>query len=556
VNRNLQLGILLAVAALVYGNSLNNSFTMDDELYIFRNPQVTSPSAHNLFQANAASKVFRPVTFATLSANWAVGRDHAFGYHLFNLLLHVPVTLLLFFLLRALLELETHGASIAFAAALLFAVHPIHTEAVASIIGRSELLATGFLIAAWLLLLRNRPVLSGLCFVLALLSKESAIVFLPLVLAGDYATGKMKSWIKYASIAAVTGAYLCVLWRMQGGHFGTASVSLLDNPLYRLPTVWRILNAVRIAWKYVALLIYPGKLSCDYSYNEIQLFGDLRHTLPGAFAALVVAAAWVWSIWERKPALILAGAIYFAGFAVTANILTPAGTIMGERLAYLPSVGFCLLLAVIWNQIEIRNKRVAVSALVLVCLALGVRTAIRNRDWKDNLSLYSAAVNTVPNSAKMHAYLGGEYLNRRQFEPARREFQIALNIYPEFPDTIESMALVESWTGNNSEALRLMESALRMSDRTNINYDYMAVNLAATMMQMGRGSDALTLLDREITESTEYSRAWSNRAVLHYQRGDLSAARNDAETSLRLDPNNSQARGVLQNLKARNSTEP
>jgi Tfp pilus assembly protein PilF len=221
---------------------------------------------------------------------------------------------------------------------------------------------------------------------------------------------------------------------------------------------------------------------------------------------------------------------------------------MGERLAYLPSAGFCLLLAAIWNQIEIRNKRVAFSALVLVSVALGARTVIRNRDWKDSLSLYSAAVNTVPNSAKMHAYLGGEYLNRRQFEPARREFQIALNIYPEFPDTIESMALVESWTGNNSEALRLMESALRMSDRTNINYDYMAVNLAAMMMQMGRSGDALAVLDREIAESPKYSRAWSNRAVLHYQRGDLSAARNDAKTAIGLDMHNGQAHGVLQKL--------
>jgi len=544
----LQLGILLVVTALVYGNSLGNSFTMDDELYIFRNPQVTSPSAHDLFQANAASKVFRPVTFATFSINWKLGRDNAFGYHLFNLLLHAAVTLLLFVLLRALLEREPHGASIAFAAALLFAVHPIHTEAVASIIGRSELLAAGFLMAAWLLHLLNRPALGGLCFVLALLSKESAIVFLPMVLSGDYATGKIKSWIKYAAIAGITGCYLCVLWKIQGGHFGAASVSLLDNPLYRLPAGWRILNAVRIAWKYVALLIYPSALSCDYSYNQIQLYGDLRHTLPATFAVLTVATAWVWAIWKRKSALILAGAIYFAGFAVTANILTPTGTIMGERLAYLPSAGFCLLLAAIWNQIEIRNKRVAVSALVLVSVALGARTVIRNRDWKDSLSLYSAAVNTVPNSAKMHAYLGGEYLNRRQFEPARREFRIALNVYPEFPDTIESMALVESWTGNNSEALRLMESALRMSDRTNINYDYMAVNLAAMMMQMGRSGDALAVLDREIAESPKYSRAWSNRAVLHYQRGDLSAARNDAETAIGLDVNNGQAHGVLQKL--------
>ena len=553
MKRNLQVSVLLAMVALVYGNSLGNGFTMDDELYIFRNPQVTNTSVQNLFQPNTASGVFRPVTFATLSANWALGHEHPIGYHLFNLLLHAGVTLLLFLLLRALLEQKPRGDTIAFTASLLFAVHPIHTEAVASTIGRSELLAAGFLIGAWLLHVRNRPMLSGICFVLALLSKESAIVFLPMAVAGDYASGRLKSWVRYLPLAGITMAYLGVLWKLKGGHLGVTSVSLLDNPLFRLPLLLRILNAIRIAWKYAGLLIFPGKLSCDYSFDEIQLYGDLRHTLPATAAAIGVVAAWVWSIWQRNAPLIMAGAIYLAGFAVTANILVPTGTIMGERLAYLPSAGFCLLLAMLWSLVEIRKRNAAFVVMAVVLFAFAARTVLRNRDWRDDLSLYSAAVKTAPGSAKMHAYLGNEYLHRGQFDQARREFQVALNTYPEFPDAIEWMALLESYTGNNLEALRLMENALGMVDRTNINYDYMAVNLAAMMMQTGHSSDALSLLDREIAQSPAYSRAWSNRAVIYYQRGELTGARSDAETALRLDSRNSQAQGVLQRM---NATQP
>jgi protein O-mannosyl-transferase len=258
-----------------------------------------------------------------------------------------------------------------------------------------------------------------------------------------------------------------------------------------------------------------------------------------------VIAGWGWAVWRRRSDLILAGAIYFAGFATTANILISTGTIMGERLAYLPSAGFCLLIAILWSRIETRHRYAAMSLLALVVVALGTRTIVRNRNWKDNYALYQAAVRVVPGSAKAHAYLGNEYLNRRQFDLARSEFQIALTIYPDFPDALDSMALVAFRTGNDSEAVRLMESALQMSDRRDINYDYMVVNLAAMLMQLGRGNDALRLLDREIAESPEYSRAWSNRAVIHYQRGESAIARSDAEAALRLDPNNSQALGVL-----------
>lgn len=183
------IGLLLAAVVLVYGNSLRNAFTMDDDLYITTNSQVTAPTLRAIFAPNKPSNLFRPVTFATFAVNWAAAPGRPFAFHVVNLLLHAGVTCLLYLVLQNLLAWSPRGKAVAFAAALLFAVHPIHTEAVSSIVGRSELLAAGFLFAAWLLHLQDREIGALICFVVALLSKESAVAFLPLVLLGDYARG-------------------------------------------------------------------------------------------------------------------------------------------------------------------------------------------------------------------------------------------------------------------------------------------------------------------------------------------------------------------------------
>src|SRR5580693_645720 len=352
MNERWRVALLLAVAILVYGNTLLNSYTMDDELYILRNPAVTSPSLKGLFEATKSNNIFRPFTFATFALNWAVGGAQPLGYHFFNLLLNAAVALLLYLVLRTLLEAVPQGTTVAFAAALLFAVHPIHTEAVASIVGRSELLAVGFLLAAWLLHLHDQHILSLLCFALALFSKESAVAFVPLVLAGDYARAKVKPLHRYGWIAGVALLYLAVLWHVQGGRFGAIGVNFLDNPLTRLPASLRIPNALRVAWKYVGLHIYPATLSCEYSYNAILLYSNWQHTVPAVVGAAFVLALWIWALWTQRREWVLAGAIYLAGFAVTANLLVPTGTIMAERLAYLPSAGFCLLVALLWIRLE------------------------------------------------------------------------------------------------------------------------------------------------------------------------------------------------------------
>ena len=547
MNERTRVALLMSITILVYANTLANGFAFDDGYYVLHNQAVTTLSFRQLFHP-MANNVFRPAMFASLALNWAAGGGQAFGYHLLNIFLHLAVTLLLYFLLRKLLEQVLHVNSIAFATAALFAVHPIHAEAVAWISGRSELLAAGFLLGAWLLHLHDEPIATLLCFVLALLSKESSVIFLPLVIAGDHVRGELKPFRRYAWIAGIAMAYLVGFWKIEGGRFGEQGFNPIDNPLASLAPGLRIANALRIAWKYLSLQVYPAKLSCDYSYNAILLYANWRHTLFAVLGAVCVLVLWLWTFVTRRRAWFLAGAIYLMGFAVTANLLTPTGTVMGERLAYLPSAGLCLLVALIGIRLENYNQRLALLVLAVMVLALGTRTVFRNRDWKDNFTLFSAAVRVVPGSAKAHALLGLECLRRGQLDSARSELRIAVRIFPDFPEAVENYALVEAQSGHKAEARQLFEKAMFLTGKTDLNYNYRAVNLAAWLVQQQEDYDALGILNQVIADSPGEARAWSNRAVVRYRLSDLTSARIDAQEALRLDPTNPQARELLNSL--------
>jgi len=571
MKERVRIAVLLGIALLVYANGLVNGFTYDDEGYILRSHAVQSGSLREMFQPTKGNNILRPLTFATFAVNWAAGGAQPFGYHLVNLLLHGTVTLLLYFVLRKLLgEMALGGSSsegertaspqssaqaeggpyrgVAFAAALLFAVHPIHTEAVSSIVGRGELLAAGFLLAAWLLHLQDRAIGALLCFALALFSKESVVVFLPLVLAGDYALGKFKSLARYGWIGGLTAAYIALLWKAQGGHFTKGAYTVVDNPLANLPAAWRILNALRVAWKYVALQVYPATLSYDYSYNATRVYADWRHTLPAAFAALVVLGLWIWTVRTKRAPWMLAGAIYLGAFAVTANVLVPTGTVMGERLAYLPSAGFCLLVALLWARLKGWWPDAARVLAVCVLGALAGRTVLRNQAWRDNLTLYSKDIQAVPQSVRAHLNLGDEYLKRRLVQAAYEEYAMALKIYPDSDGALERYGLVEALMGQDGAACADLAKALERTHKDDPNYDLMAWNLATVLTKVGREEEALAVLNREIDELRGSTRVWASRAAIRYRRGDSAGARTDAEAALRLDPGNAAAQGLLSEI--------
>lgn len=536
--------LLAAAAAIVFVNTLWNEFVFDDKYYIVDNGAVTAFSPKQLLQP-AGNNVFRPVTIASFAFNWATGGTRTVGYHVMNVLLHAAIVILLYLVLQKLLESSAHATTLAFVTALLFAVHPIHAEAVAWIVGRSELLAAGFLLAAWLLHLSDKPIPTMLCFLLALLSKESAVTFVLLVIAGDYARGKWRPISRYGGIAGLAALYLALFWKLEGGRFGEKSISFLDNPLASFPAHLRILNGIRIAWRYIGLQAYPGTLSCDYSYNAIPLYAYWKLAAIPLVAALVVLAMWVWALRRRRSGWFLAGAIYFGSFAVTANILLPTGTIMAERLAYLPSAGFCLLFALIWVQLESRRADVAWVLLGIIVAGLSARTMVRNLDWKNNFTLFTSAVKAVPGSARVHRNLADEYVRRGELEAAFVEFRTAWRLFPDYPEVVENYGLAEARAGHAQEARKLLETAVSMTAGDSPDRAYVQTNLAWQLLRMGETENALKLLNEVIASSPDYSRAWSERAIARYKRGEAAAARSDLEMALRLDPRNEQALALI-----------
>lgn len=520
-----RIAILAALATIVYGNSLFNGFTMDDRLYIFINPAVTSPTLHKLVSPNEATAVWRPLTFSSFALNLAAAGERSFLYHFVNLLLHVAVTLLLYFVLRKLLEKNSRGGTLSWVAALLFAVHPIHVEAVASVVGRAELLAAAFVLAAWLLHLHNRPILATISFALALMSKESALCLPLLIFAGDFAHDERKPFRNYAGIVLLAAAYVPLLWLVQGHRFGPVAYDFIVNPLAALPAHLRILNAIRIAWHYVGLLFYPATLSCDYSYNAIPLYAAWRHFIPSLLATFLALALWVWALWTKRRPWFLAGSMYLAAFAITGNILMAAGPPMGERIAYLPSTGFCLFVALLWNLLDERLPKVAPIVLLIVLGALATRTWVRNRDWQNNATLFFAGVRAVPGSVKMQDAALAQMAAIGDWETARTRAQLLLQDYPPFPEDLKTRGISE--------------------------YDYRVVKDAERHWKAGETDDAMKFLDFVIERSPNFAMAWSDRSALRLQLGDKRGASSDALKALSLDANDSQAQETLDALGGR-----
>src|SRR5260370_18109100 len=126
----------------------------------------------------------------------------------------------------------------------------------------------------------------------------------------------------------------------------------------------------------------------------------------------------------------------------------PVGTIMGERLACVPSGGFCLLGAFLWSWLYKRRQRLGLGVLSAVVVLLGLRTVVRNRDWRNDITLFSAAARAVPGSAKVHRFLGVQYMREGLYDQAGKQLQTALQINPGYPEVMEAYGLLEALKGN------------------------------------------------------------------------------------------------------------
>lgn len=470
--------LVAVMAALPYLNSLPAEFTFDDLGLIKNNPGVTGEhaSAYRVVteqQYPVGSGLYRPVVLLTYFVNARVN-SLPVGYHVVNVLLHVLVTLGVFRIAEILLE-SLRGAA---AAALVFAVHPIHTEAVTSIVGRAELLGASCALAGFAASIRagkstDTRRWSWLASSLAALAvglfcKESVFVAIFLCAAAHLWVRRPRGTMPIAAIllpyVLLAGAFLV----FRGVYFHALTVlppTLLDNPLAHVPALRRLETAVVILWEYLALLLIPLRLSADYSFAEIPVVASVYDPrFLGAAAGFMALAAVLAIAFKRAPVLIWAAAFFFIPLGITANLLFPIGTIKAERLLYLPSFGWCLACGWVIGHAPTR-PRVRQALLLALVAAYAGRTWVRNRDWQNDLTLFRATTATSPRSAKAHHNLGVAYERAGQLDAAMVEYRQALGLYPPYAEAALAIGNVYQKKSLYNGALHWYAKAIEIAPR-------------------------------------------------------------------------------------------
>ncbi len=458
---------LVALSVLPYLGSLSfpllyDDRTLLDNAWLARDAGVTSVFSPDYWYGtrHAGSDLYRPLTILTLAWNLRLAPGRV-GFRLVDVLLHALVTLLVAGALRAILRDEARPRGPSFAAwagAALFSVHPLASEAVLWAVGRAEILAAGFGLAAFRLFVDAgrqerrrgiRLVASMVLFSLALLSKESAASWLVIgavwVVLSRGTAGARPALPKRRSLVFVGVLALFLVLRASVTGWAARPAHPLDNPLCCVGAATRIANAVLLEGRYLAKMAAPVGLSADHGYDQIPVVPVLPW---GAPAAVLLAGAWVWVL--RAVAKRSASAGFFwafvpAAFAVTGNLVFPIGTIFAERLAYLPLVGSCALAAVGLDRIG--RGRVGVLAVVLALAA--ARTFARTQDYRSLETFTEATAAASPRSVKALVNLGRTRLElfdrpADALDPLER----AVSLWPAHPRALRLLARAEARLGH------------------------------------------------------------------------------------------------------------
>lgn len=493
--------VIGVLAFLAYANSLSNGFVWDDPIILSRQLVVFAGVGDVLAPPRNIPQFspdyYRPLTIATYLLDRAIGGGAPFPFHLSVVLAHAATSVLVYLLAAQLLgalppgRVWPSGAAGdgvgAFTAAALFALHPIHTESVAWAAGRSDVLATGFLLAALVVHGRGRrswrdPALAGICALAALGAKETAVALYPLMLLRDALEPSRRrrtaaDWLRdWSGPLAALIVYALLRHNALGEAIGSAEGAL--HPAQRSP-----LDVVGAIGVYLARLLWPLRLN---AYIDTVDTGWLPLLLSALLAVAAAAALWHW--WHRRTSApphprttthaVVASNPAVPLFALAWLLLTliPSLVILwkipdaplAERYLYLPSVGFCLLVgdAVgrLWRvaATPARQRGIALGLAAILLLCAGA-TARRNAVWHDDIALWEDTEAKSRTSGMAARSLGTAYQQVGRTADARAAFERALHLRntPRGLQTLHNnLGTLAMYDGDWAAAQRHYEKAL------------------------------------------------------------------------------------------------
>jgi tetratricopeptide (TPR) repeat protein len=446
--------LIIAINLLCYSNIYKNEFLFDDLPVITENGATVPPVnfskiflTPSWWAEKESVRGYRPITTLSFALNRAIHGTKIEGYHFVNVLIHVASSLLIYFLILTLFNRKLLAGIIS----LLFTTHPIHTEAVTGIFGRADelvaffvLLALWCYIKAWQLSLRKGVFLLGLssiCLLAGLGSKESTACFVLIVIVYEicfnfFPLSKISEADKKIIIAkgVISGIFLLIIlgyilgWRPYvTGQFGDFIIAEGYRPpglLHNWPIIWRLTAFVAFAY-YIKLLFWPVVLSGDYLFNQIPLTDQISDPL--VFTGLILFVGFLClgfcALVKGYVGIAFGIFLLYAAYIPMSNLFIPVGVLVGERLFYLPSLGFCIVIGLIFeylfNMLKRKttlNKAIAVTTSVfsVVIICYGSRAFARNFDWRNPYVFFKKTSQTSPNSAVSHYSTAVAYLKMTQ----------------------------------------------------------------------------------------------------------------------------------------------
>lgn len=486
-NTLLQSGLIFAFSFLLYANTLTHGFVLDDAIVITDNMYTTKgvegipgilskETFFGFFKVEGKETLvsggrYRPMTLVLFAMVYQVAGASPFVFHLLTILLFALTCVVLYRTLLLLLAPrgDDYAALFSWLAALLFAAHPIHTEVVDNIKGCDEIVTLLGSLATLYFVVKAHDsgqqkwsLLAGVIFFLACLSKENAVTFvavIPLALwvfRGASAASILKNM---APVAVAFLAFFFIRGTILNWKFGGAPMELMNNPYLKLQgNQWvAFTGAEKLATifytllKYVQLLFVPHPLTHDYYPRTI----DIMTFSNGAVLLSVLLYAGmsyyaISGLGKRDP-LRFGILFYLLTLSIVSNIVFPIGTNMGERFAFMPSVGFCMVLASLlyWFRSKMNNLNVLLGVFGAIIVLFSLKTITRNPAWASNEKLFFSDVSVSRKSAKIQNACGGILFDRatKETNEVRRNelcnqalshLNQAIEIYPNYSDAYVS----------------------------------------------------------------------------------------------------------------------
>lgn len=548
----LHLLLIACFAALFYSNSFGNFFVWNDWTLIIENflikdwrnlPEIFA-SAFWKPLLGESPQIYRPLVLASFMADFALWGLKPWGYHLTNICLHVLNSFLAYFLIRAYVS-----SAIALMGSLLFAVHPVQTEAVTYIYGRGELLQSVFLLSGALLFLasgkrssRALYLASLPVFFLALLSKEAAVIF-PL-------------WLLVADLTAVESPRsggLSRLWSRQIGPLLTVALYIVLRCYYEginlfthdwpVAGVWQAFHGtVRAVFLYVGFLLFPWNLHFLHP-NPAPLVHDATFLLS---LFLLACAGWLASFgWKRESRAMTFGILWlFIGFLPLLYSGALALPVLEGRV-YLPSIGFFLLAALCLSRLEnVSSSRLHIWLFLLISVALGGLTFYRNLDWKDDMKIAAHTLDASPGDPTAMRLFGDAVFRRGRIQEGEEIFKKALGLESPSARLHESLGRLYSFVGKDREAL---EQYQRMRELTS-KEPYAYWRLGRFHWRRKNFAEAEGYLEKATHLFPYSSELHNDLAGVYFLQGKLDRARAELEAGLKILPHSTVLRSNLEQV--------